>query len=87
MPEQGFSDRLRLLQLETLYDLALALHEQRGEQVLVEELLQRVAGVLDPAAAVAGRPCWPSRCGARCWPRAGRWRARTGRSPGGRFAS
>jgi transcriptional regulator with GAF, ATPase, and Fis domain len=53
MPEQGFSDRLRLLQLETLYDLALALHEQRGEQVLVEELLQRVAGVLDPAAAVA----------------------------------
>ncbi len=43
----------RLLQLETLYDLALELHADRPEQELVEELLQRVCTVLDPAAAVA----------------------------------
>ncbi len=47
------AQRRRLLQLETLYDLALALGAQRPEQELVDELLQRVCAVLDPAAAVA----------------------------------
>ena len=52
-----YSDQLvekrRILQLETLYDLALALHAHRPEQELVDELLQKVCAVLDPAAAVA----------------------------------
>ncbi|HUP41900.1 MAG TPA: sigma 54-interacting transcriptional regulator [Thermoanaerobaculia bacterium] len=47
------AEKRRLLQLETLYDLALALGAQRPEQELVDELLQRVCAVLDPAAAVA----------------------------------
>ena len=47
------ADRRRILQLETLYDLALALHAERPEQELVEELLQSVCAVLDPAAAIA----------------------------------
>jgi transcriptional regulator with GAF, ATPase, and Fis domain len=47
------AEKRRLLQLETLYDLALALHSDRSEQELVDELLQRVCAVLDPAAAVA----------------------------------
>lgn len=46
-------DRLRLLRLETLYDLALALHAHRPEQELLEDLLQRVCAVLDPRAAAA----------------------------------
>jgi len=49
----NFSEKLRILQLETLYDLALALHAQRGEEELIEELLERVCAILDPAAAVA----------------------------------
>lgn len=49
----NFSEKLRILQLETLYDLALALHAQRREEELIEELLERVCAVLDPAAAVA----------------------------------
>ncbi len=49
----SFADRRRLLQLETLYDLALKLHAERQEQELVDELLERVCGVLDPAVAVA----------------------------------
>ncbi len=49
----NFSDRRRLLRLETLYDLALALHAEREEQDLLEELLGRVCLVLDPSAAVA----------------------------------
>ena len=48
-----FAEKRRILQLETLYDLALALHADRPEGELVEELLQRVCTVLDPAAAVA----------------------------------
>ena len=48
-----FADRRRLLQLETLYDLALALHAERDEQDLLEELLGRICLVLDPAVAVA----------------------------------
>jgi len=48
-----FAEKRRILQLETLYDLALALHAHRPEQELVDELLQRVVPVLDPAAAVA----------------------------------
>jgi transcriptional regulator with GAF, ATPase, and Fis domain len=52
-PEANLAEKRRFLQLETLYDLALALHSQRPEQELVDELLQRVCAVLDPAAAVA----------------------------------
>jgi transcriptional regulator with PAS, ATPase and Fis domain len=48
-----FADRRRLLQLETLYDLALALYAERGEQDLLEELLGRICLVLDPSVAVA----------------------------------
>jgi Nif-specific regulatory protein len=51
-PDQLVEKR-RILRLETLYDLALALHAHRPEQELVDELLQRVCAVLDPAAAVA----------------------------------
>src|SRR4051812_49490561 len=47
------AEKRRILQLETLYDLAIALHSQRPEQELVDELLLRVCTVLDPAAAVA----------------------------------
>ncbi len=46
-------EKRRILQLETLYDLALALHAHRPERELADELLQRVCAVLDPAAAVA----------------------------------
>jgi hypothetical protein len=53
MPYPTLAEKRRILQLETLYDLALALHGQRAEQELVDELLQRVSPVLDPAAAVA----------------------------------
>jgi len=49
----SFADRRRLLQLETLYDLALALYAEREEQDLLEELVGRVCLVLDPAVAVA----------------------------------
>jgi transcriptional regulator with PAS, ATPase and Fis domain len=52
-PDSSLAERRRILQLETLYDLALALHAQRDEQELVDELLERVCSVLDPAAAVA----------------------------------
>jgi transcriptional regulator with GAF, ATPase, and Fis domain len=52
-PEPNLAEKRRILQLETLYDLALALHAQRAEQELVDELLGRVCAVLDPAAAVA----------------------------------
>jgi transcriptional regulator with GAF, ATPase, and Fis domain len=48
----SLAEKRRLLQLETLYDLALALHADRSEQDLVDELLERVCAVLDPAAAV-----------------------------------
>ncbi len=48
-----FTEKRRILQLETLYDLALALPAHRPEQELIDELLQRVCVVLDPAAAVA----------------------------------
>jgi transcriptional regulator with GAF, ATPase, and Fis domain len=50
---QTFAEKRRLLQLETLYDLALELHAYRDESQLVEELLERVCAVLDPAGAVA----------------------------------
>jgi len=49
----SLDEKRRVLQLETLYDLALALGAERPEQELVDELLQRVCAVLDPAAAVA----------------------------------
>jgi transcriptional regulator with PAS, ATPase and Fis domain len=41
------------LKLETLYDLLVALHSHRSEQELLDELLQRVCSVVDPAAAAA----------------------------------
>jgi len=50
---ESFAEKRRILQLETLYDLAVALHAHRPEQELIDELLQRVCAVLDPAAAVA----------------------------------
>src|ERR1044071_9646735 len=46
-------EKRRILQLETLYDLVLALQAHRPEGELVEELLQRVCAVMDPRAAVA----------------------------------
>ena len=49
----SFAEKRRILQLETLYDLAVVLHANRPEQELVDDLLQRVCSVLDPAAAVA----------------------------------
>ncbi len=52
-PTANLAEKRRILQLETLYDLALALHAHRPEEELVEELLQQVCMVLDPAAAVA----------------------------------
>ncbi|HVT58688.1 MAG TPA: sigma 54-interacting transcriptional regulator [Thermoanaerobaculia bacterium] len=52
-PDQNLVEKRRILQLETLYDLALALQAQRDEQELVDELLGRVCAVLDPAAAMA----------------------------------
>ena len=48
-----FGDRRQLLQLETLYDLAVALHADRSEVQVLEEVLERVCGILDPAAAAA----------------------------------
>ena len=48
-----FAEKRRILQLETLYDLAVTLNAHRQEQDLVDELLQRVCAVLDPGAAVA----------------------------------
>jgi transcriptional regulator with GAF, ATPase, and Fis domain len=48
-----FVEKRRILQLETLYDLSLALHQHQDEQQLIDELLERVCAVLDPAAAVA----------------------------------
>jgi two-component system response regulator HydG len=53
MPSPLLLERRRILQLETLLDLALALQAQRPEGELVEELLQRVCAVMDPRAAVA----------------------------------
>ncbi len=41
----------RRLQLETLYDLLVALHGHSSEEEQIEDLLQRVCAVLDPAAA------------------------------------
>jgi len=49
----SLAEKRRILQLETLYDLALALQANRPERELVDELLQRVCSVVDPAAAVA----------------------------------
>jgi len=49
----SLAETRRILQLETLYDLALALTAYRSEEQLLEELLERVCAVLDPAVAVA----------------------------------
>src|SRR5687767_4544349 len=53
MPSPLLHEKRRILQLETLLDLALALQAHRPEGELVEELLQRVCAVMDPRAAVA----------------------------------
>ncbi|MCB1033311.1 MAG: sigma 54-interacting transcriptional regulator [Acidobacteria bacterium] len=53
LPTSSLAEKRRILQLETLYDLALALTAHLPEEEQVEELLQRVCSVLDPAAAVA----------------------------------
>ena len=45
------SAQRRVLQLETFYDFLVALHGHRSEEELIEDLLQRVCSVLDPAAA------------------------------------
>ena len=45
------AEQRRALQLETFYDLLVALHDRESEDALAEELLQRVCAVLDPAAA------------------------------------
>jgi transcriptional regulator with PAS, ATPase and Fis domain len=50
---QSFAEKRRILQLETLYDLAVALYAHRPEQELLDELIQKVCAVLDPAGAVA----------------------------------
>jgi transcriptional regulator with PAS, ATPase and Fis domain len=52
-PRPDLAARRRVLQLETLYDLALALEAHRPEEELVEELVPRVCAALDPRAAVA----------------------------------
>ncbi len=52
-PRSSLAEKRRILQLETLNDLAVALHAHRPEQELVDEVLERVCAVLDPAAAVA----------------------------------
>jgi len=49
----SFAEKRRILQLETLYDLALSLSVSQPEEDLVDQLLERVCTVLDPAAAVA----------------------------------
>lgn len=49
----SFAEKRRILQLETLYDLAVKLNAYRHEQDLIDELLQRVCAVLDPGGAVA----------------------------------
>jgi Nif-specific regulatory protein len=49
----SFAEKRRILQLETLNDLAVALYAHQPEQELVDELLERVCAVLDPAAALA----------------------------------
>ncbi len=43
----------RELQLQTFYDLLIALHAHRTEQELLEDLLQRLCAIVDPAVAVA----------------------------------
>ncbi len=50
---ERLAERRQLLQLETLYDLAVTLHSHRSEEQLLEELLQQVCAVLDPTAALA----------------------------------
>jgi len=49
----SFAEKRRILQLETLYDLAVRLNSYRQEQDLIDELLQRVCAVVDPGGAVA----------------------------------
>lgn len=52
-PQQSFPERRRILQLETLYDLALELPGRRSESSILEEVLERLSPLLDFAAAAA----------------------------------
>ena len=52
-PSSDLAGRRQRLQLETLYDLVVALHSHESEQGLLDDLLQRVCTVVDPAAAAA----------------------------------
>ncbi len=52
-PTANLAEKRRILQLETLYDLALALTAKAPEEEQIDELLQRVCSVVDPGAAVA----------------------------------
>ncbi len=73
LPVEGtgdLADKRRVLQLETLYDLLVALHSHRSEQELLDDLLQRVCSVVDPATAVAvTRDAWgePRTCAVVGW--------------------
>jgi two-component system response regulator HydG len=49
----SLAEKRRILQLETLYDLGVALHAHLPEPELIDELVQKVCTILDPAAAVA----------------------------------
>jgi len=51
-PSSAFETQRRLLQLETLYDAALALPSIESEQQLAEEALARAASVLDASRGV-----------------------------------
>ncbi len=53
MDSIGFPERRRLLQLETLYDLALELPSRDREEELLEEVLERLSPLLDFGAAMA----------------------------------
>jgi transcriptional regulator with PAS, ATPase and Fis domain len=60
METLSFPERRRLLQLETLYDLALELPARESEEELLAEVLERLSPLLDFGAAVAVT-CGPDR--------------------------
>ena len=52
-PSTDLAGRRQRLQLETIYDLVVALHSHESEQDLLDDLLQRLCTIVDPAAAAA----------------------------------
>ncbi|MEM1249918.1 MAG: sigma 54-interacting transcriptional regulator [Acidobacteriota bacterium] len=50
---RDFEGLRRELQLQTFYDLLIALHAHASEEELLEDLLQRLCAVVDPAVAIA----------------------------------